>query len=567
MGLGSVRRSQVISTYGPGSLVAIDDESFMVAGIDSWFDGALPDSGIIHEPRLEKFLNVIAFVLPPSKGPESTRDIPVVRYPFWYSCSDCRRLAPYFKLAAESGRCSCGGRLRTSRFIAICEAGHAMEFPYSRWVHRGPASDGQAHDLKLTAEGRSAGLSDLVVTCSCGAIRNMEDSLSKNGLRSVTKCTGSSPWLPGVESDPSCSHTPRGSQRGASSVWQGVTYSALSIPPWSREVNRFIDNNWLVLRSVPEAALAETISALLALVPVPLRPNEIVAAIEERKQLADGDKVDIEGMYRQEYEALCRPYAQSDESSDFVCERVGSEVVLPRGIEYISRVKRLREVRALESFYRMTSGADAERILCKLSTTRTMWLPAIEVSGEGLFIKFDEEVLREWESDPTVADRMRHASRNTTNVFGLEDLPEPSARAALIHTVSHILMDQWSLECGYPTASLRERIYVGPDMAGVLIYTATSDSQGSMGGVVGMSKGGRFEASFRSALARADWCSNDPVCMERGPSGHGGLNRAACHACCHVPETSCTWRNTLLDRALMTGSPDGCPGYFTFVAS
>jgi hypothetical protein len=210
----------------------------------------------------------------------------------------------------------------------------------------------------------------------------------------------------------------------------------------------------------------------------------------------------------------------------------------------------------------MTSGTDGERIGCALGASRSWWLPAIEVSGEGVFIKFDEERLRSWEKNPNVIARMGLAASQASGVFGLEDLPEASAQAAMIHTISHILMDQWSLECGYPTASLRERIYVGEGMAGVLIYTATSDSQGSMGGVVGMSKGGRFEASFASALARAEWCSNDPVCMERGPSGHGGLNRAACHSCCHVPETSCTWRNTLLDRALLVGSPDGCIGYF-----
>lgn len=562
MGLGRIRRSQVITTYGPGALVAIDDESFMVTGIDSWFDGAIPDEGIIHEPRLESLLGVTCFVLPPSGGSESSRDIPVVRFPVWYSCSDCRRLAPYFKLAADSGFCSCGGRLRTSRFIAICEAGHAMEFPYMRWVHRGPAAEGETHDLTLTAEGRSSGLSDLTVKCSCGACRSMEGALSRNELRQVTRCMGEHPWLPGVERDPTCDKVPRGSQRGASTVWQGTTHSALSIPPWSREVNRFIDMNWIVLNAVPVEALAATVKALLDSYPVRFQATEILDAMEERRRLANGARLEQGEIFRQEYDALCRTYSQEDESSDFVCERVGDEVKLPHGIDYISRVKRLREVRALRGFYRMTTGSEADRIICELGAARPWWLPAVEVSGEGIFIKFSEEDLQRWESDASVVTRMKHAEGGATGVFGLDEIPETSARAALLHTAAHVLMDQWSLECGYPTASLRERIYVGEDMAGVLIYTATSDSQGSMGGVVGMSKGGRFEASFATAIARAGWCSNDPVCMERGPSGHGSLNRAACHACCHVPETSCTWRNTLLDRALLVGSPDGCVGYF-----
>ena len=39
---GSVRRSQLITTYGIGSIIALGDESFMVAGIDHW-PPRLPD--------------------------------------------------------------------------------------------------------------------------------------------------------------------------------------------------------------------------------------------------------------------------------------------------------------------------------------------------------------------------------------------------------------------------------------------------------------------------------------------------------------------------------------------
>ena len=67
----------------------------------------------------------------------------------------------------------------------------------------------------------------------------------------------------------------------------------------------------------------------------------------------------------------------------------------------------------------------------------------------------------------------------------------------LIHSLAHAVIDQWALDSGYPASSLRERLYVDDDMAGFLIYTATSDSAGSLGGVVAEAEPDRLEASFR----------------------------------------------------------------------
>jgi len=92
-------------------------------------------------------------------------------------------------------------------------------------------------------------------------------------------------------------------------------------------------------------------------------------------------------------------------------------------------------------------------------------------------------------------------------------------------------------------------------MAGLLLYTATSDSAGSLGGVVAKAQPARLAASFRELAARSAWCSADPLCVESGPSGVDGLNLAACHACCLLPEVSCEEMNLLLDRAMLIGTP------------
>ena len=138
------------------------------------------------------------------------------------------------------------------------------------------------------------------------------------------------------------------------------------------------------------------------------------------------------------------------------------------------------------------------------------------------------------------------------------------AKFVLMHTLAHVIINQLSFDCGYGSASLRERLYCdftdqNRPMQGILIYTASGDSEGTMGGLVRQAKVGRLEATVRRALDRAAWCSSDPVCIESRGQGSDSANLAACHSCCLVPETSCEEGNRLLDRALLVGTPDS-PG-------
>ena len=94
-------------------------------------------------------------------------------------------------------------------------------------------------------------------------------------------------------------------------------------------------------------------------------------------------------------------------------------------------------------------------------------------------------------------------------------------------------------------------------MAGLLIYTAAGDVEGTLGGLVRMGKPGVLELVIRRAVRKAHWCSSDPVCMEIGASGGQGpdsCNLAACHNCGLIPETSCEEFNRFLDRGLIVGT-------------
>jgi hypothetical protein len=220
-------------------------------------------------------------------------------------------------------------------------------------------------------------------------------------------------------------------------------------------------------------------------------------------------------------------------------------------------VKRLREVRALVGFTRLLPpglGSD----LAPLAAEEMDWLPAIEVQGEGMFLVLDEARLREFETSPAVNERagwLDAQYRKRAEEWGRPADREITARLVATHTFAHALINQLALDAGYPAASLRERLYVFTDAVGLLIYTATTDSAGSLGGIIGQARPQNLGGSVTDAVARYAWCSMDPVCIEAAAQGADALNLAACHACALLPETSCEHMNTLLDRALLVGTP------------
>jgi hypothetical protein len=192
------------------------------------------------------------------------------------------------------------------------------------------------------------------------------------------------------------------------------------------------------------------------------------------------------------------------------------------------------------------------------------WIPAGEVHGEGIFIVFDESVVSQWELREAVKTRsesLENGHRGWRNSKKLDpDVGYPGVRYAMLHTFAHLLIRELALECGYNAASIRERIYAKKDddrsMAGVLLYTAAADADGTLGGLVELGKKEHLGRLMEQALKRAEICSSDPLCAEHNPGHDRSLHAAACHACTFVAETSCERGNRYLDRALLVGTMD-----------
>ncbi|MFF6826233.1 DrmB family protein [Streptomyces longwoodensis] len=595
---GTVRRAQAITTYGVGSLIAVEHESFIVSGLDeadrSWNAEEAPR---IQERRLALLLDVDHFRLPPASDDGSKDGLRVRRFPLMHSCPECGELQRHQDFNPPPRKSVCGTcevDLVPSRFVVACAAGHLDEFPYWQWVHRStdPASRSEEKcggKLMMRTSGRTSSLRSIVISCTCGKVRDvsMEGSFRKKALKDLgLSCRGTRPWLGSTVPAEGCGRALRTLQRGSSSVWQPVLKSALSIPPWSSIRADPLAGHWEALRQLgdPEHIRIYLMGAFQGRCPLSLE-NVLALLDAEREEEAEADAFpSFDHRYRalrnKEYERLREGNDESEHSreEEFVCESpLGDAGVLePLGVAGPMLVKKLREVRALKAFTRLVdaeSTTDPKEM--PLSEKPLRWLPAMEVRGEGVFLRLAEDRLSAWEKQTAVIDRgelMRRAHQRVLDQRADDPTRAVSSpvtpRLVLLHTLAHVLINEWSLEAGYPAASLRERLYADDDMAGVLVYTATSDSAGSLGGLVAQGEPEHLRETILSALRRAGWCSADPLCREAESSGASGTNLAACQACVMLPETSCEHNNILLDRALLIGTPDDpAVGFFGSVVT
>jgi MrfA Zn-binding domain len=415
------------------------------------------------------------------------------------------------------------------------------------------------------------GLAGLTLSCpECNARRSMDGIFSKQTWERFSKCSGKRPWL--ADADEDCDCKPRALQRGASNLYYPVTHSALSIPPWDDKLQDSLGSFWDSLVNVAEPAQRAGFISMLAqgdlgpiLAELKLTPQGLADAIERRLQ--HYHEIDTTDLKPAEYRQFMENAGDAeDENLEFEVRREFVPAVLERWVSSIARAVRLREVRAMTGFTRINPPGDPDSPdVATISKTRLAWYPAIEVRGEGIFLALNEDRLSEWEE----LDEVRNRAEAIDNRYredwqsrhGNDSSPPRTItpRFLLCHTLSHVLMRQLTLECGYSSAALQERIYAGSNpspMAGLLIYTATSDADGTLGGLQRQGEADRIEQTLRNALAGVEWCSSDPLCISDMMGAEGSFSHSACHSCVLVPETSCEEFNYFLDRGLLVGIPD-----------
>ncbi len=566
---GRLRRAQLVTTFGVGATTDMVDYSIILAGTDDWNK----KSPRLHEPNLSRILGVEHFRAPlVSENQDNIirPDIPAYRFPFQHFCPECGRLQPYWKFG-EAGRYCSDGHAKTriipSRFMAACINGHLEDFPYDWWIHRGNFSDCKGGNLRIEFSDATGGLERIIIKCdACGRTRTMAGFMHLDALKNF-HCRGKRPWL--GENDPDgCRARLRTIQRGASNVYFPINASALTIPPWSSKPYQAIIDDFDKVKDFLDAPTKLKMAVELhfekLLAAHGYSSGELAAEILKfHKSLTA--PYSMQNLLEDEYKVFCTGDYNQPDDLQFRIERAAVPEFLREFIDEIVAVKRLREVLALRGFRRLipdepeegstwSFGYQLSEAGAPLSKEKLNWLPAVEMPGEGIFIKLNEAKLAAWES----ANGSRYARMKERLAGTNFNVKNFSARYVLIHTLAHLLIRQLSLECGYSSAALKERLYStypnGAEMAGILIYTSSSDSDGSLGGLVRNAQAKFFGKIFKEMLAEASWCASDPICIQSMAQGYSSLNYAACHACTLLPETSCAARNCLLDRAAVVGT-------------
>ncbi len=587
---GQLRRSQVITTYGPGALIDLPRHSAIIGGLDTWpKPGDLEE---ITEVRLSRKLEAMTgvpsprlYAPPPDANDprEPAKGIGAWRFPEWCVVQESgteghersRRLVPR-KALDDKGRFD-GRPVVATRFVRACPKGHVDDLDWWRFVHG--SSDNCRRQLWLDERGTSGDLADLIVRCECGKSRGMHEATLIE-LTPLGICRGARPWL-GRNSNEDCNQPSRLLIRTASNAYFPQLVSVLSLPDRGSAVQGVVKELWDDLQIVDNSGdLAflkkkPKIADKLA----PFSDDEVLTAIREIKNGRGAEKpvkqVEIEAL-------LAAPEGFGDDvpvDPDFHARRLPEHIwrrsSRSGGTASVVQLHRLREVVALVGFTRLESvspdvngeyESDVERAQLALEPK---WFPAVENRGEGLFMQLRADSVDAWLARAGVKARLDalasgHArwakERKSKRLF-------PGGPYVLLHTLSHLLLQSLAMRCGYPTSSLRERIYAdtGAGRFGVLIYTGSPDAEGTLGGLVQQAR--HLEDHLAEALRLSALCSNDPICAQHAPGQsmeERWLHGAACHGCALVAETSCEMRNDYLDRALVVpalGVPDAA--FFT----
>jgi hypothetical protein len=573
---GELRPSQIITTFGPGSVVDLRNLSVLLAGTDFWTPGRVQE---IDEPRLRSMLRVQRFYRPSVRSDGGASGVPSFVFPRYFFCPRCRRLGSYdradlFYLDKQRFRCKATHEVKVAkggpvvfpaRFVVACAEGHLDDFPWYAYVHQGNDGAGcQPERLRFQESARSAAVSDLIVSCDvCGSRRTMEDAFGNRAVSALGPCRGVRPWLGDGNRENCVNGTLKTTLRGASSLYFALVRSALSIPEWDDPIQTAIAYHEDQLAKVDSVVkLKAGIDGGFLPKLEPYDPDQVYEALQRRRVQANSRPTPLD-IRREEYAALSNPSNPAKAARrEFQTEQVEVPTALRRLLSRVVIVRRLREVRALAGFTRIDSpfdliGDDEQPDRYKiqtLSSTELNWRPAVELRGEGIFLELSEDAVRDWEKRPSVISRSAAMERIHTSWRQERELPAsryPGARFVLLHSLAHMLIQGLSLDCGYSSTSIRERIYsdLEAPMAGILLYTATPDSDGSLGGLADNGRTQRLEPLLRDALERATFCSSDPLCGHSAPGEMGHLNGAACHACLLVSETSCERGNRYLDRA------------------
>lgn len=594
---GQLRQSQVVTTFGPGAMMDLPDYAVILGGLDHW-------SGYAERPITEERLaakvtallrrDSVRFYAPPPDPDDPSAAITGVTawlFPEWFVAqSEMRegsvRARPLvYRTDLEKGMTYRRDREKPVkvvpiRFVQACPRGHVSDINWKLFVHG--KEDPCSRPLWIEERGTSGDLADVFIRCDCGKSKALSAATKLNDVP-LGFCNGRRPWL-GPNAAERCGgsagpvHPNRLLVRAASNAYFAQTLSVISIPETDAKVRAAVDEVWLdylqdadSLEDIARDRRRQKVSAALE----GLSNEEVWQEVQRRK---GGPAPTTVGIREAEIKTLLSsPDTVGTDQPDglFYARTIpvpSGDSALTGKLSRVVRVHRLREVIAQIGFTRFEAAVpdvngelalDVER--AELASNQD-WLPAIENRGEGVFVGLKPEAIQAWLARDAVKRRSaqlldgflawQKANQATSAKF-------PGPAFIMLHSLSHLLITAVALDCGYAASSIRERIYASEAGYGILLYTASPDAAGTLGGLVEAAD--RIDRYLRQAVELGELCSNDPVCAQHQPDAWQEdrfLHGAACHGCLLLAESSCERRNDFLDRALVVPTVDGADAAF-----
>jgi Domain of unknown function (DUF1998) len=591
---GQIRQSQMIMTYGPGALVDLPHYAAVIGGLDTWRWGGDDRRRQILEPRLtakiEEALSLQGLKLyePPADDPEPgapPSGVTAYEFPEWFAAQiamrgpNGERTRPLIHRQKLVGRNKYQGPDRKMypvvpvRFVQACINGHMSDIGWYSFVHG--QGDPCRRELYLDERGTGGDLSEIEVRCECGRSRALI-LLLERGANALGRCHGQRPWL-GESHNEQCRDADGNPAynrlliRSASNAYFPQILSVISIPDEDERLQAAVGKIWEDFLQYVDTADDLARERKKARVHAALEGySDDIIWLEIQRRRGGAGNSDQKKIKVAEIETLLSSTEEIGEDKlegvfyARSLKRPATESNLWKKIDRVVLVHRLREVIAQIGFTRFepaVSDIDGELNLGVRSAQlaeEVKWLPAVENRGEGVFISFRKDVISAWRQRAEVQKReielfegfklWRKRHPNSTAQF-------PGVSYLMLHSLSHLLITTVALECGYSSSAIRERVYAGDAGYGILLYTGTPDSEGTLGGLVHV--GRRIEEHLRNAIELGRLCSNDPVCAQHSAKQaleEQYLLGAACHGCLLIAETSCERFNQYLDRSLVVST-------------
>ncbi|GIV15153.1 MAG: hypothetical protein KatS3mg022_0588 [Armatimonadota bacterium] len=581
-----IRRSQFIYTYGPGAIIE---------GINGPRLIPRPDKGLFHDYNLKPedfeisdqrvsqglLRGARVFRLPSNAELgrfEKEAIYKTKMFPSWRLCPQVHKGG--FSALYQGSKCPVcnakGGHHEAIRFVLACPEGHLDDVDWYDVVHSGKKCSGRPRYYKWFQTGSS--LSQVQIQCpGCSKKVNLGWA-----YKQPWKCSGRFPERKDFGVDPvggRCTKHAFMIQRQAANLRIPELFTLFTIPPRATRLHHLLESQSIrtvwAMHDYNFADKADFMNELDKLVRHNLLESSVYEEInnygwediqQALQHLSQSPSSNYSDLISEEFaellKASIRGYPPSRDQSGAVLFEVDpgkvGRVPGPHGkLRFrVAPLLRLRTVTVQKGYRREVGGAGDPPAVVDVSFTdrnNVRWYPGTEFLGEGVFVSLEDgsidcqkkAVAQKW------MDAYQKENKYPEHLFR-DGSKRDELHPVFVwwHTLSHFLIRAISVDSGYSSAAIRERVYVSVDksVGGIVLYATQPGSEGSSGGLISLVP--HFGSILQRALEMAENCSNDPLCLENHFQS-GKYGGAACYGCALISETSCEHRNLWLDREVL----------------